>query len=433
MELRQKIELRKTLIPELSQSLNVLALPLLDLKNLIEKELQTNPLLEEIPSSVLPQRLKKESTLYPSDVKIGLITKKTTLQDVLLRQLGMFTNSDEDFRIGQEIIGNIDGNGYLQANLDEIASSLNVDASQVETVLKTIQDFEPAGVGARTISECLLIQLKVLGETGPLLIQIAENYLDDVAKKNYTHIAKSLKEPIEKIEPLIKKILKLDPKPGRNYSPDESQRIIPDIIIEERDEENLEVIINNEDVSMVGINKMYKQMLKNKDLNTEAREFLKQKLHYAMELIRAISRRNDTLRKVIEVIVEVQNEAIRENLSYLNPLTFKEVAGKINMHESTVCRAVMNKYVRTPNFGVIALKDLFSSHIHDQNGQNISSSHVKGLIKEIVDREDKRNPLSDHEISGIFSKEKNLKVSRRTVTKYREELKILSSVYRKVR
>jgi len=303
--------------------------------------------------------------------------------------------------------------------------------NEVENILKLIQEFEPAGVGARNIAECLSIQLRLLNETNPLLFKIIECHLEDIAKKNHSHIAKALKESLENVEPLIKKVLQLDPKPGRNYSLDQTQRVIPDVTVDEKDGE-LEITINNGDIPSININKTYQDMLKNNSLDGQTKEFLTNKLRGALELLRAISKRQDTLRRIMEVVVEIQQDAITENLSSLKPLTFEEVARRIDMHESTVCRAVMNKYIKLP-YGIVALKDFFTSHIHDQNGQSISSAHVKGVIKELVEQEDKKHPLSDQDIFNILSKEKNLKLSRRTIAKYREELKILSSVFRKER
>lgn len=438
MELRQRIELRHHLVPELRQSLNILALPLLEIKNLVEKELETNPLLEEsapTKEALAPLPLPDSLNTQDLDYRLSLITKRQTLQDVLLRQLGMFTNTDEDFQIGQEIIGNIDENGYLKATLEDITNTLKVSPEKAENVLKLIQGFEPAGVGAKSVSECLALQLILAGEKDPLLLKIVQSHLEDVAKKNYTLIAKTLKEPLDKIEPIIKKILKLNPKPGRNYTLDETQRVIPDIVIDETDEdEDLKITINNEDIPNLNISETYRQMLKKNSLEPQTKEFLTAKLHSAQELLRAISKRQATLRNIVEVVAQIQQEAIREGFSRLLPLTFSEVAGKINMHESTVCRAVMNKYVKTP-YGVVALKDFFSSHIHihNQNGQSVSSTAVKRLIKELIEQEDKIHPLSDEEIAQRLAKEKNLKISRRTVNKYREELKVLSTVFRRIR
>ena len=434
MELKQKMELKYHLVPELSQSLNILALPTIEIRNLIEKELETNPLLEETrPQGLSPKsaNLSTPASYFQEDWEFrqSLITQKTSLQDMLLRQLAMFTNTDEEFRIGQEIIGNIDENGYLKVNAEEIAARLNVTTVSIENVIKLIQQFEPAGIGARSIQECLLIQLRMLNEQDPLLQKIIENHLEDIAKKQYALIAKALKEPLESIECCIKKILRLNPKPGSSYSTEETQRIIPDITIDEKGE-NLEITLNNADIPNININKMYQDLLRKDNLDSQAKEFLVRKMQNAQELIRAVSKRQDTLRRVTEAVAEVQREAIFGDFSLLKPLTFSQVAGKIGMHESTVCRAVMNKYIKTPH-RIIALKDLFSSRVYDQNGHGVSSVSVKKFIKELIEQEDKKHPLSDQQVSQTLSLKHQLKVSRRTVAKYREELRILSTAYRR--
>jgi RNA polymerase sigma-54 factor len=438
MELRQRTELRRLLVPELNQSLKILALPLLDLKSVIEAELTNNPFLEETPPAVTKPKLSETLSYQSSgligpdtDFRMNLISKKVSLQDILLRQLGMFANTDEEFKIGQEIIGNIDGNGYLKVTLEEISKDLNLPLESAEKVLKLIQQFEPAGVAARTVSECLLIQLALANEKEPLLRKIVECHLEDVAKKNYSLIAKALNEPLEKIEPLIKKVSRFDPKPGRNYSTEEIRHVVPDIIIDEKGDE-LDISINDEDIPTLNINKDYKKMLKDKTLDPQTKEYLTNQLKNALALLRAVFRRKSTLRRIVETIVEIQQDAIKTDFSHLKPLVFQEVANKLSIHESTVCRAIMNKYVRLP-FGVVALKEFFSSRVQDSNGQSLSSKHVLRLIKELIEQEDKKHPLSDQEISNILSKQHNLSVPRRTVTKYREELKILSSTYRRER
>ncbi len=455
MEMKQKLELRKLLSLQLQQSLNILSLHLLDLNCMIEEELLTNPVLEESQGKTelregLPEHSLDDSSL-PADLKewdslpakppaknksdLDLISSQmatsTSLQDVLLRQLGMFVTADEDLRIGQEIIGNIDENGYLRATLEEISASLHIEKKKVEKVLALVQQFEPAGVAARTVPECLLIQLDMLNEKDPLLREVIAHHLRDVAKKNYNAIAKSLKIPHEAIEPLIKKILKLNPKPGLNYTLQIVHRIIPDIIIEEK-KGNLEITINNDYTPTLRINKVYRDMLKKGNLDQKTKEFIAGKLRRALELIRAVSKRESTLRRVIETIAEIQGDAIKEDLSGIKPLTFRCVAEKLSLHESTICRVVMNKYVKTP-CGVIALKQFFSSHINNQDGQSISSIQIKSLIKELIDAEDKKDPLSDQDIVYALLKEHKLKLARRTVTKYREELKILSSTFRRHR
>jgi len=428
------MEFRRIFAAQLQHSLKVLTLPLPELKAMVEQELNDNPFLEETPPKPDDQLpLPAGDKIIGQDLSFQMeqITKKTSLQDILLRQLGMCTATDEELSIGQEIIGNIDDNGFLKVTTEEISTSLDIPIERIENTLKIIQGFEPAGVGARNVSECLLIQLDATSEKDPLLRKIVATHLEDVAKKNYSAIAKAINEPLERIHPLIKKILKLNPKPGRNYSTEEIRRIIPDIIIDEKDDE-LNIMVNNEDIPTLNINKSYQEMLKKNDLDAQTKEFLTEKLRNAQELLRALSKRQGTLRKVIEAVVEVQQDALRQDLSQLKPLTFKEIAQKINLHETTVCRVVMNKYVKTP-FGVVALKKFFTSHIHGTNGQAISSTHVKGLIKELIDQEGKKKPLSDQDISLLLAEKNNLTVPRRTVAKYREELKILSTTYRRER
>jgi len=436
MEIRQKLQLKGLLIPELNQSLKILALSSLDLKTHIENELLNNPFLEDGLPPAAPIKPKIEAMPYNSgqigpdtDFRMSLITKKVSLQDILLRQLGMFTDTDEEFKIGNEIIGNIDDNGYLKVSLDEISLTLDRPIEHVEKILKLIQQFEPAGIAARTISECLLTQLELADEKDPLLKKIVENHLEDIAKKNYSHIAKTLGISQEDLKPLIKMILRLDPKPGRNYSIEETQQVIPDVIIFDKGDE-FEISVNDEDIPTLNINKDYKLMLKDAAVNAQTKEFLGERLKQAVALLRAVSRRKFTLRRIVEAIVEIQQDAVRQDLSHLKPLTFQDLAKQLELHESTVCRTIMNKYVKLP-FGVVALKDFFTSKIQDKNGQSHSSSYVKRLIKELIEKEDKKHPLSDQNISQTISTNYNLNVARRTVAKYREELKILTSTFRR--
>jgi len=434
MEFRQRTELRHLMAPALTQSLKVLTMTSLDLRTLIEEELVNNPCLEEGVSEEIKPPLPPSShsgSLPQEDLTDKFATKEASLQDVLLRQLGMFVDTDIELKIGHEIIGNIDENGYLRVSLEELALTLNLPIEEIAKVLSLIQQFEPSGIGCRNIAECLAVQLKRDNETDPLLFNIVENHLEDIAKKNYSLIAKRQKEPLEKIQPLIDKILKLDPKPGRNYSDQATQRIIPDITIKEKDQ-GLEVVINNEYFPPVIISRAYQQMLKKDNLDPVAREYIENKMRAAQELLRAVGKRTTTLRRVAEKLVGIQQDAIKEDLSYLKPLTFAELARQLEVHETTVCRTVMNKYIETP-CGVVALKDLFTTKINDGNGQAISVNYIKKTIKELIDQEDKKHPLSDEAIARLLAERFNLKAARRTVTKYREEFKIPATPFRRIR
>ena len=439
MEIRQRPELRTYLLPRLQQSLQILTLPQADLITAIQQELDANPFLEEFRPLSKPQdknlRFRSAQAGYhneESNYRLSLITQKISLQDVLLRQLSMFADDDQTLLIGQEIIGNLDENGYLTTPLDRIALAVNLPLTNVESVLRLIQQFEPAGIGARSISECLLIQQKSLGENEPLVEMIIQFHLEDVARKNYSHIAKSLKQPLDEVELAIKKMVRLDPKPGRNYSQEEPQAVIPDVIIT-HDAECIKVTINNEDSFSIRINESYRSLLKKHRDDKEAKEFLSDKLRYAIELVQAVSKRKETLLKIMQVLVDIQQEALLNDFSSLKPLTFKEVAKRLSLHETTVCRAVMNKYVELPEGSVIALKNFFTSRINGKDGESFSSGQIKSIIKECIEQEDKKHPLSDQEITRYLLKERKIDVSRRTVAKYREGLKILSSGFRRVK
>ncbi len=436
MEIRQKTELRKLMLPSMQQSLKILPLSLPELRELIDVELNNNPLLEEIAPKKSASKILRKLSAYKSNL-VGkdlnflpeLVVKNETLKDVLLRELWMFAKNDLAVKIGEEIIGNIDDNGYLRASGEQIATLLGCSLEQVEDGIRMVQQFEPAGVAARSVPECLLLQLEAANELDPVIKEIVENHLENIAKKNYTFIAKSLKQPLEKVMPLIKKILKLNPKPARNFSSEQKQPVIPDIIINGEDDE-IEAIINDEDIPTLHINKDYKSILKDKNLDSKARGFLAGQLRNALELLNAVNKRQATLRKIVDLIVELQADAIRHDLSYLKPLTLSEVADSLNMHESTISRAITNKYVKLP-YGTVSLKDFFSSRIDVQNGDSVSSNFVRRLIKERIEQEDKLHPLSDQSLCNILSKEYNFNISRRTVAKYREELKILSTAFRR--
>jgi RNA polymerase sigma-54 factor len=441
MQMKQKTQLTQILLPQLRQSLKILALSMPDLQHLIAEELENNPFLEENqtqnatlkpkPLSADVERMRNSPITDEDWDPMSLVTKKATLHDILLRQLGVVANTDCELNIGQEIIGNIDDNGYLQATLDEIAKATDATIEKIEHVLSLIQKCEPAGVACRSLAECLLIQLDIANDQDPLVRAIICSHLDDVAKKNYTHIAKALKVSSEDIEAGVKKILRLDPKPGRNYVQEQIHNIIPDIVIQDVGGD-LEISINNEDIPDLEISKEYRKILKDPGLDAQTKEFMRQKLRSALELLRSISKRNKTLRKVVDLLAQIQYEAIVHDLSHLKPLTLDEVAVQIGVHETTICRVVMNKYVQVPH-GVIALKDFFTSHVYDHNGQAVSAAFVKRRIKESIDAEDKKHPLSDEEIGEILARENSLKIARRTVAKYREESKILSSPFRKER
>ena len=435
MHLSQKTELRKLMVPELKQSLKILSLPLAALNGLLNEELENNPFLEEsgaVPSVHHTSRrsggIGKTAPADDAD-PFALLVKTPSLQDVLLRQLAISPLTPEEMKIGQEIIGNIDDDGYLKASVEEIARSRLLPPDNVKNILTLIQTFEPEGVGARDIRECLLIQCNARDDNDPLLKPVIERHLDDVARRKFSRIAKDLGTSVANIELCVAKITALNPRPGQNYFPGHSQTVTPDIFIDEKCGA-LEIFINQENMPALYINEEYRQILKNENLPPQTRDYLKGKLQEALELLRALSRRHGTLRKVLEVLADIQKDALLNGISNMKPLTCTEVAEKIGLHESTVYRVIMNKYAETPQ-GIIALKEFFTNGIKQDDGTRTPSSLCKDRIRELIEDEDRKRPLSDEDLAGILLKENAIKIARRTVAKYREELKFPASNLRR--
>ncbi len=252
-----------------------------------------------------------------------------------------------------------------------------------------------------------------------------------MAKRKFSQIAKELGASVAEIEQCVARITALNPRPGQNFSPGHNQSVTPDIFIDEKDGE-LEIFINQENQPSLYINEEYRQILKNNNLPAEEKAYLQDKLQEALELLRAVARRQGTLRKVLEVLVDIQKDALLNGLARIQPLTCQDVAGRIKMHESTVYRVIMNKYAETPQ-GIIALKEFFTSGIKQEDGTLAPSNLCKDRIRDLVEGEDRKQPLSDEDLAGILLKENGVKIARRTVAKYREELKIPSSSLRRHR
>jgi RNA polymerase sigma-54 factor len=441
MNLTQKTEFKILLTPELKQSLQILSLPLLDLKSLIDEELINNPFLEESPAlaaaaarPVSYSRSSRSARNASSDEDfdpLAQLARAPSLQDVLLRQLEVASLDEQEHGLGVEIIGNLDDNGFLNISLEEIASGQRVPLEAVERVLRVIQKFEPVGVAARSLQESLLIQCEAKGEDDPIIKDILERCLEDVALRRYDRIAKELGITSNEVADHVRMIATLNPKPGQSYSPERTFHVVPDIFIDEKDGE-FDIFINQENLPALHINEEYRAILKNNHLAPEEKAYLRTQLKNALEFLRAIIRRRSTLRRVLEVIVGIQKEALLSGLCHLRPLTLQEVADRIGMHESTVSRVIMNKYAETPQ-GLIALKDLFSARVRQENGAEVSSSKCKDLIRDLVDAENKGHPLSDEDLADSLSRVSGIKLARRTVAKYREDLQILSSTFRRMR
>ncbi|MBU0759953.1 MAG: RNA polymerase factor sigma-54 [Candidatus Omnitrophica bacterium] len=415
---------------KMQESMHILQMPLIELKNLIENEMETNPLLEESqlpPSS--PDRLRHK--IDKNDVRRELrLTKPLTLQDHLLRQLGLLAATEEESDIGEEIIGNIDDDGYLKAGLDEIAQPLGVNILKIEAMVVVIQSFEPAGVCARDLKECLLIQLEANGKEGSIAWKIVEAHLDECGKKQYAKIAKALGVSMDKVQAAVAEIARLEPKPGRKYSDKaETQYIVPDIFVKKVDDE-YQILSNQFDIPSVRVSSLYRDILNDKNSDEKTQDYIREKLTAANFMIKCIRQRQETMRKITEFLVKEQGECLEKGRSFMKPLNFETIAKAIGRHQSTISRAIANKYIDTPS-GIYELREFFNGKIaHTSSEDDHSSTSVKLELKNIIDNEDKRKPLSDQKLQKILT-DKEIKISRRTIAKYREELKILPSYLRK--
>jgi len=443
--------------PELRQAITILQLSAQELDEYIEQELLENPLLdlnEDIPKnedSVDKLQQKDSDTIdwedyfqdcadldfmrFPREKKEeesgfeNFVSSTPTLQEHLMMQLHLCSISRTEFKIGEFLIGNIDKRGYFAISTAEAAELLKVSEQDVEEVLKLIQTFEPAGIGARNLIECLLIQVEQRNIDTPKIKELITSHLKDLAEARYGRIAEVLNISLSEVQQLKDVILTLDPKPGRNFSSaNETQYIVPDAVIEKVDSDYV-VIMNDSASPRLSINSYYRSLLYSENRESNISKFLSQRLDSAMWLIKSIEQRRITLNKVISSIVDVQRDFLDYGVTCLKPLTMKQIADRVGVHESTVSRAINGKYVQTPR-GVFELKFFFKNGLDNMNGSSTSSESIKKMIKEMVGGEDPYNPLSDQKLADDLKKN-GIIISRRTVAKYREETGIPSSAKRK--
>jgi RNA polymerase sigma-54 factor len=354
------------------------------------------------------------------------LTKKTSLFEHLVWQLKLSKFDETDEKIGMLVIGNLDVDGYFkEATIGDVAEEADVSVEHAEMVLGRIQRFDPIGVAARTLSECLLIQARHLGADDEILVQILEHHLSNLEKKNYQAIARDLKQPVEEIYEAAKVIQTLDPRPGREYTTEEPQYITPDVFVHKVGDKYF-VVPNDDGLPKLKISSFYRSALNG---SPKAREYIQDKLRSAQWLIRSIQQRQRTIVKVTESIIKFQRDFFDKGIAHLKPLILRDVAEDINMHESTISRVTTNKYVHTPQ-GIFELKFFFNSGISRTDGDEVASEAVKTKIKQIIAAEDARHPYSDQKIVELL-KDQGIDIARRTVAKYREQLGILSSSKRK--
>lgn len=354
------------------------------------------------------------------------LTKPPSLHDHLAWQLKMTDMSPEQLEIGMTILGNVDADGYFKdPPLSELAADLGVDDALCEEVLEKIQTFDPIGVGARNLAECMLIQAMACGQDDDLVVKMIRSHLGNLEKKNYQAIARDLKQPLEEIYEAAKVIMEFDPRPGRQYSSDDPHYVTPDVYIHKVGDKYF-VVPNDDGLPKLKISGFYKNAMGN---SAASKDYVQDKLRSAQWLIRSIQQRQRTIIKVAESILKFQREFFDKGIAHLKPLILRDVAEDIGMHESTVSRVTTAKYVHTPQ-GIFELKFFFNSGISRTNGEDLASQAVKSKIKELVDGEDPKRPHSDQKIVELLKKG-GIDIARRTVAKYREQLGILSSSKRK--
>jgi RNA polymerase sigma-54 factor len=376
-----------------------------------------------------PGRVRFETEDREAPQYEAFISHKESLSDHLLWQLLMSSPSPEEKRIGSLIIGNLDKDGYLKISTEELANQANVEPDDIEEVLFLLQSFDPIGVCARDLTECLLLQCRGLGLENTLVPQIIKNHLNHLENKNYKAICRALKVNIEEIVAAINIITSMEPKPGRQFSVEEPQYITPDIYVY-KTEDDFVIMINDDGLPKLRVNSFYKQaILSDKEIGGNARDYIQDKLRSAAWLIRSIHQRQKTIYKVMESILKFQRDFFEKGIAQLKPMVLRDVAEDIGMHESTISRVTTNKYAYTPQ-GIFELKYFFNSSIKRVYGEAIASASVQEKIKRLIESEDPHKPYSDSKMAEILKAE-NIDIARRTVAKYREMMGVLPSNKRK--
>ena len=490
MEARLELKLSQKLImtPQLQQAIKLLQLSRLELSQSISQELMENPVLEELPADAAEEEApasdaegaqepaasaetlseqqgemgsEEPATDFKNALESGpqwdeylnemsdgrdfgaaeaddrelpsydqTLTRRASLSDHLLWQLRLSASDPGVLNAGEWIIGNIDDDGYLRSPLEEMEQQASLPHRDLERALELIQNFDPAGVGARDLRECLLIQARQLDLGGTLVEKIIDQHLADLEKRKYEAIAKALSvTPQDVMEAAQIIIHELDPKPGRPYAESDTHYVVPDVYVV-KVEERYVIQLNEEGLPRVRVNPYYRKLLSHKDdIDKAAREYIEERLRSAQWLIKGMEQRNKTIYKVAESIVKFQYDFLEHGISHLKPMVLKDVAEDISMHESTISRVTTNKHMHTPQ-GIFSMKFFFTTGFSDGAGSEISSLTIKDAIQRMIKEEDPATPLKDQQIVDAL-KARGIEIARRTVAKYREELRIPPTSVRK--
>ena len=466
MKLELRLGLRQVLAPQLIQSLKMLQMPLLKLEQTLRQELATNPLLEEVEaleteetteeqqiiaetaaqepsaseggeekfdwesyfeegSEFVPRRVHEQMEETPERASVV----ELTLYDHLIEQLQLAKMPEDELEIGEYIIGNISDDGLLPFSVEDLASDLKVPVEKVAKVLALVQTFDPPGVGARDLRESLLIQLAQRGQKDSLGARIVSEHWHELDKKTHTQLAQSLGVTVERIDQAMEELRTLVPRPAQGRFTIPARPVVPDLIVDRVDDQYV-VYHNDRNVPRLRVNNAYKDLLRRgQNVPAETKQYVREKLEQARWLLNAINQRRSTMIRVMEAIVEEQHEFFEKGPAFLKPLIMEDVARKVNVNVATVSRVANDKYVQTPQ-GVREIKYFFNSGVDRTDGEQMTKPSVKQRIANIIDGEEPAHPLSDQEIYQKLQAE-GIKLARRTVTKYREELHISAARFRK--
>ena len=457
---------RLMLTQKMQQAIQILQLSGLELEQYVQQEMETNPVLDQIEKKPEPEIQKPEPNNETDQEGYGegafdldefatrwldrhaegrdlsinrdaderrayyenSITKEESFSSYLLTQMRIAVDGERRQSVGEYIIGEIDGRGYFTGSLEEIAAELDVPLEEAEEVLRIIQRFDPLGVGARDVVECLLIQIDAVYPGEEALKTLVRDHLTELERRQIPKIAKAMDVPPERIEELRAMLAKLNPWPGLDYTSDPPQYIAPDVYVEKIDDDFI-VYLSGDHVPSLRLNEDYRKMAKNGRINREEKQYLRDKVESARWLIRNIEQRQQTILRIARAIVEVQRDFLEKGVEFIRPLTLQEIADRVGVHEATVSRTTRGKYIQTPQ-GLFELKYFFSPGLKTDSGENQSSKSVQMLIKKMIDEEDKKKPLSDQKIADLLKKQ-GLNIARRTVTKYREALDIPATTMRR--
>lgn len=471
----QRLSLQQILAPQLQQSLHLLQVSALELNQLVHEELQQNPLLEEMSKDDAPRvemeggdeagiaderteknekefkeefealsKLDEEWREYFSQTNsfrgrsteaeeqrqhfFDSIVEQESLQQHLLSQLNFTTVEPTQRKVVELLIGTINDDGYLLTPLEEVSISSGILLADLQAAIELIQTFHPVGVGARNLKECLSIQLRRIGKADSVEAKVVEQYLEELGKKRYPEIARLMNLKVEEVQSIANFIATLEPKPGRMFSTDQHHYVAPDVVIQRVDDEYV-ILLNSEQIPHLRISNTYKELMASGDKVGDAKDYIKEKIRAGKFLIKSIHQRQQTISNIAKVILDRQRDFFDKGVSHLKPLTMAQVAEVVGVHETTVSRAVANKYMQTPQ-GLFEMKYFFTPGFETASGGTLSNTSVKDAIAQLVGKEDATKPLSDQEIVALL-KEKGIPIARRTVAKYRNELNILPSNLRK--